>query len=58
MLTARPEDLQNNHNFLLNGPEIRWEGGHRPKRDSLWLLPSGPDQVGEAFARAILSRLI
>jgi len=22
-----------------------------PKVNSLWLLPSGPDQVGEAFAR-------
>ena len=27
-------------------------GGDRdPKGNSLWLLPSGPDQVGEAFAR-------
>src|SRR5690606_2293445 len=28
------------------------KGGDRdPKGNSLWLLPSGPDQVGEAFAR-------
>ena len=28
------------------------EGGDRdPKGNSLWLLPSGPDQIGETFAR-------
>jgi len=31
---------------------LGWGIGHRPKRGSLWLLPSGPDQVGEALARA------
>jgi len=36
---------------------LEWEAGHRPKRGSLWLLPSGPDQVGEAPARANLSRI-
>jgi hypothetical protein len=31
-------------------------GGDRdPKGNSLWLLPSGPDQVGEAFARDLRS---
>lgn len=30
----------------------RWRP-HDPKGNSLWLLPSGPDQVGEAFARTI-----
>ena len=30
-------------------------GQTRPKRDSLRLLPSGPDRVGEANARADLS---
>ena len=34
----------------------RREAGQRPKRGSLRLLPSGPDRVGEALARANLSR--
>src|ERR1051325_587230 len=28
-----------------------WRPNDNPKRDSLWLLPSGPDQVGEALVR-------
>ena len=30
---------------------MRWNR-RDPERNSLWLLPSGPDQVGEASARA------
>src|SRR5688500_14740219 len=28
-----------------------WRPNDNPKRDPLWLLPSGPDQVGEALVR-------
>jgi len=28
-----------------------WRPNGDPERNSLWLLPSGPDQVGEASAR-------
>ena len=30
---------------------MRWNR-RDPERNSLWLLPSGPDQIGEASARA------
>lgn len=29
----------------------RWRPNDNPERNSLWLLPSGPDQVGEASVR-------
>src|SRR5690606_3581339 len=36
----------------LSAHSMKRKGGDRdPKGNSLWLLPSGPDQVGEAFAR-------
>src|SRR5690606_37967727 len=34
----------------------RWETGQRPERNSLRLLPSGSDRVGEGLVRASLPR--
>jgi len=60
MLQAAPALVQQTPHGMLaifTGEMGGWEVGHRPKWGSLWLLPSGPDQVGEALARANLSRL-
>jgi len=35
---------------------MRWETSSDPKRNSLRLLPSGPDRVRENFVRADLPR--
>ena len=37
-------------------PEKGGSGDRDPKGNSLWLLPSGPDQIGEAFARDLRGR--
>jgi hypothetical protein len=48
-------------------PASRWQGGHeipnekgggsrRPGTKSLWLLPSGPDQVGDSAVRRLPRR--
>ena len=58
VLAAEIEDNRTNTTrFLVMAPEaaLAPAPGQRPKRGSLRLLPSGPDRVGEALARANLS---
>ena len=40
----------------VSAPKCEESRDRDPKGNSLWLLPSGPDQIGEAFARDLRGR--